>query len=495
MTAGMENNGWADALAAQDAARRSAQDAETRKYGERVMSEFDNIVTRDREKKAEARRMKDATLSALMLHARNGDGFVPPSLLAAASRNMGFPVAGGNFDENGNFMLYTAAKGRDGRTLLSPVAIASPEMQLGTLSRAQMGIGMQRDIYSRLSERYTPSQLDGLGLRNPDAPVSDGGVTLSGGTARRLGASILGPERRGISAFGANGRGGFTNYENNADTGFRTVREDYGTRGNDGAADWKLVSAGPDPSDDEFDADGNKAVNPNPRQMRRYENGKTGEVVSVRDGEQPPWERSATSEKERIARANNAARLERDRANNAARLEMQGEKAKAAKENVETQTEATKYKADAMERIAAIRANAKGKGSDSSGGGSKGPAYNGRDLKDVVDILTNPLADEETKNAARNVLNAISSAMGGAGKDEQPGKNPGSADPNMGVGYFYPKNVWTAIEQAGQPGDNGGNKTDWQEPPNGQYRLKKNGISYHWGRNKSDGKWGYFPDK
>lgn len=43
-------------------------------------------------------------------------------------------------------------------------------------------------------------------------------------------------------------------------------------------------------------------------------------------------------------------------------------------------------------------------------------------------------------------------------------------------------------------GDNGGNKTDRQAPPNGQYRLKKDGISYHWGKSKN-GKWGYFPDK
>lgn len=442
MAAGMQNDGWADALAAQDAARRNAQDAETRKYGERVMSEFDNIVTRDREKKAEARRMKDATLSALMLHARNGDGFVPPSLLAAASRNMGFPVAGGNFDESGNFMLYTVAKGRDGKSQFSPVAIASPEMQFGTLSRAQMGIEMRRDIYSRLSERYTPSQLDGLGLRNPDAPASDGGVTLSGGTARRLGASILGPERRGISAFGANGRGGFTNYENNADTGYRTVREDYGTRADDSA---------------------------------QFEK----------------------SEKERIADADNAARLE-----------LQNRKSDASRATAKMNAEATRYKADAMERIAAIRANAKGKGSDSSGGGSKGPSYKGRDLKDVVDILTNPLADDETKEAARNVLNAMSNAMGGTGtasqeqgrdeqpgQDEQPGKNPKSVDPDMGVGYFYPKNVRTAMEQAGRPGDGDGeNGAGRQEPPNGQYKVKKDGISYHWGKSKS-GKWGYFPDK
>lgn len=43
-------------------------------------------------------------------------------------------------------------------------------------------------------------------------------------------------------------------------------------------------------------------------------------------------------------------------------------------------------------------------------------------------------------------------------------------------------------------GDNSGDETARQEPPNGQYKVEKDGISYHWGKSKS-GKWGYFPDK
>lgn len=43
-------------------------------------------------------------------------------------------------------------------------------------------------------------------------------------------------------------------------------------------------------------------------------------------------------------------------------------------------------------------------------------------------------------------------------------------------------------------GDNGDYATAGQEPPNGQYKVEKDGISYHWGKSKS-GRWGYFPDK
>lgn len=44
-------------------------------------------------------------------------------------------------------------------------------------------------------------------------------------------------------------------------------------------------------------------------------------------------------------------------------------------------------------------------------------------------------------------------------------------------------------------GDNTTHETSEKvEPPDGQYNVVKDGVSYHWGRSKS-GKWGYFPDK
>lgn len=49
-------------------------------------------------------------------------------------------------------------------------------------------------------------------------------------------------------------------------------------------------------------------------------------------------------------------------------------------------------------------------------------------------------------------------------------------------------------QTAATRGGDGGNRTARQEPPDGQYKVKKDGISYHWGKSKS-GKWKYFPDK
>ena len=93
----MENeNDWNEALSQQENDRQAADDAEQKRYGEQVMSDFDNLVAKGNQRRAESRRMKDATLSAMILQARNGNGYVPPDVLDAASENMGFRVAGGN---------------------------------------------------------------------------------------------------------------------------------------------------------------------------------------------------------------------------------------------------------------------------------------------------------------------------------------------------------------------------------------------------------------
>lgn len=94
---------------------------------------------------------------------------------------------------------------------------------------------------------------------------------------------------------------------------------------------------------------------------------------------------------------------------------------------------------------------------------------------------------------------ALERQRGGGTGDGGTGQSQ-TVDPSMEARDFWPSGVRTAADAVAQPqttatsGDNGGNKTGRQEPPNGQYRLKKDGISYHWGKSKN-GKWGYFPDK
>ena len=281
----IQTNGWNAAVLEQERELQARDDEETRQYGEKMMADFGNLVMQDQQKRAEIRRMKDATLSTMMLQARNGDGFVPRAVLEAASANMGFDVAGGNFDKKGNFIVYS----HDQNGNMVPVAIASPEMQFQTLSRAKMGLDYQREIYgNNLAKRYTREQLDKFGFTNPDAPQTVGSTTMSGSTARRV-FGMGGPERRGISSFSADGKGGFSRTQTGPDG--VTAREDFGTRDQNDNGRWKLLSSGPD--------------------GKRYENSKTGHVVTVRDGELAPWEQS---DKTRVAQINAKSQSERDAA-------------------------------------------------------------------------------------------------------------------------------------------------------------------------------------
>lgn len=374
-------NDWNAALSEQENERQSANDAETQKYGEQVMSDFDNLVMQGNQRRAESRRMRDATLSAMILQARKGNGFVPPDVLEAASENMGFRVAGGNFDKNGNFILYGLQQGQDGNAQMTPVAVASPGMQLQTLGRAKMGLEYQRELYGNLSRRFTPEQLEKRGYFNPDAPQVVGSTTISSGTARRV-FGFGGPERRGGGTFSADGKGGFTRTQTVPDG--VTEREDFGTRDPNNKGRWKQISVGADPDDKKFDENGNEVYNPNPRQIRRYENDKTGEIVTVKDGEAPPWERHAASEKERIAKMNNESREA-----------IQQSKAQTAKDVAETSAQATTEKAQKAYETAAARLDA---------ARAKKQTLSSSDLRVLSDIGKNYALPEEARNAAVDKL-------------------------------------------------------------------------------------------
>lgn len=316
----MENeNDWNEALSQQENDRQAADDAEQKRYGEQVMSDFDNLVAKGNQRRAESRRMKDATLSAMILQARNGNGYVPPDVLDAASENMGFRVAGGNFDKKGNFILY----------------------------------GLQQG----------------------------------------------GPERRGVSSFSADGKGGFSRTHTGPDG--VTTREDFGTRDPNYKGEWRVLSKGPS-EDSEIEHDevvtdenGNPVLNDkgekvtrrvkgNRSQVTRYENSKTGEVVSVKDGETPPWERQATSEKERIAKMNNDSREA-----------IQKSRSQTARDVANASAQATKEKAQKAYETAAARLDA---------AKSKKQALSAFDLRVLSDIGKNYALPEEARNAAVDKL-------------------------------------------------------------------------------------------
>ena len=569
-------NDWDAALQRQDEEARIAADAEAQRYGEQVMSDFDNLVTKGNQQRAESRRMKDATLSALILQARGNNGFVPADVLDAASANMGFRVAGGNFDKNGNFFLYTQ-DGQSGQ--LVPMAMASPEMQYRTLDRAKMGVDYRREIYGGMARRLTPAQLTQMGILNPDVPSATG-TTVGGGTARRV-FGFGGPERRGVSAFSADGRGGFSRMDMGADGVVN--REDMGTRDPNSAGQWRQISVGADPDDRTYDENGNEVHNPNPRQIRRYENSKTGEVVSVRDGETPPWQTSrAPGKGVEIARINAASREKVADANNRTKLDVAKLSADNRKEIADAANILKKYGIDvgfqkALEGYASNESIAdkreKGRQArailrDSQAWGrlaieqakvdnnlavqmKKADTYGKRvdlieqKIKNDYEIqMKRAKTDEERqkaeetykerkadieegnldlgwfkaetaadlgqqkldntkddKAADRKLKRELAELRARAQRDVLAGDRGTSADALKRI-------IQLQEELEGGKKDTGDKATTDEvkkissdlgvepgnEPPNGEHKVVKDGISYHWGKSKS-GKWGYFPDK
>ena len=169
-------------------------------------------------------------------------------------------------------------------------------MQYGVYERSRTGLAQRQKIFDDMSRRFTPDQLAKLGVKDTRGAVEvSPGVRDKGGMFSQMMDPWKG-RHSSIGAFSADGRGGFTEYYSGKETGHQLVSRDFGTRATNGAEQWRQISVGPDPDSD----DGT--------QLRRYENFRTGEVVSVRDGETPPWEERGRGDKERIARINAASR-------------------------------------------------------------------------------------------------------------------------------------------------------------------------------------------
>lgn len=237
--------------------------------------------------------------SALRLAAENG-GRLPQYAWQGLGGGLGLDgkngaIVGGGYDRNGGFTLMVARRNQQtGQVEQAPMTF-TPKDQYGLMLSAP-GIFSRQEVdgmRGQLIDNYHmhPDQV-------PEVPqgwgetgnIGIGNRTASGGTSVNPNW-LYGPQRHStISAFGANGRGGFTQYYSGDETGNQLVSQDSGARAAENKGRWKVLSRGADPNSD----DGT--------QITRYENDKTGEVVSVRDGETPPWESRAGSEKERIAR-------------------------------------------------------------------------------------------------------------------------------------------------------------------------------------------------
>lgn len=114
----------------------------------------------------------------------------------------------------------------------------------------------------------------------------------------------------------------------------------------------------------------------------------------------------------------------------------------------------------------------------------------------LTKILSDAFNPQDDADSNRPLTSSpYENKSGGAGKD---GKTYEVIRSSTGavIGKREVKSDGAAaqLQTTATPDSGGENGTGRQEPPNGQYKVKKDGISYHWGKSKS-GKWGYFPDK
>ena len=303
---------WDDALREQNDERNRVREEMRAASMANIMREnaavFDNYMKMHAQTVAEQRQRNRRgaanLLSAFKIGAYSG-GKVPTDMLTGLNDALGYDgrtrgIYAVSVMGNGDVKFGVAQKDPKTGELSSSIQDI-PFSQIYNMALENPGI-LSRDELMRLRNNSITTQKLTEDMANRDMPPvpDDYGVvrTPVGGMTPTSGISVnpawlYGPQRRAnISAFGANGHGGFTNYDSNEDTGHQLQVRDSGTRAAEDKGRWKVLSSGADPNRD----DGT--------QLTRYENSKTGEVVSVRDGETPPWESRAGSEKERIARIN-----------------------------------------------------------------------------------------------------------------------------------------------------------------------------------------------
>ena len=269
-----------NALAAQ---QRDTRETEQMDADQKLFDGFVNIETAARDRQLALNHQRAIAGAAMIDSAFRNGGMSDRSLSQAFSEAFGQPIYGGQIldlpDGKGKaFVMYGATKDQQtGEAKVAPVAMMDGAQMMKVLQSAKLGgrtEGVQKAIYGDLSSRFTPDQLGKMGIQNPSAPISTGGVVISAAGMRALRGEPR--PRSTISVFsniGGDGKVG---------TGTRsaTIRPDgtreevtTGSRREDAPGRWRVLSVGPDPSDEKGE-----------RQIRRYENDKTGEVVDVPEG-------------------------------------------------------------------------------------------------------------------------------------------------------------------------------------------------------------------
>lgn len=148
---------------------------------QQMFQQMGQLVERGKAERQRKRNLDDAALASGMIYAKQGNGFIPPDMLQALSSQLGQEITGGNYTADGNFVLYgrevvrDPGSGRVVRSGMSPIAVATPEMQMRVLQRSGLGQGLQEQLWDYMTApgRLTPQQVQDRGFKDPRAAQRD----------------------------------------------------------------------------------------------------------------------------------------------------------------------------------------------------------------------------------------------------------------------------------------------------------------------------------
>lgn len=309
------DNGWTEALNEQNRESVYEQRRSATMSQRQALGGYEQLAGQADLQEQESHDAKSNAVAAMLKLAISRGGRVPQSVIGALNRDLGMDgknraIYGVGIGANGDFIIKQARKDANTGQVLSQDVTLSPMDQYrimlskpGIFSRSDVG-----NMATMLNRRFGFKESE---IPLPDDTMWDGdaaqlpeearvGTRTPEGAVRVRGSWLAGPGKRGGSSFSADGKGGFT--RSAWDGNGNRIEENGGTRA-DEKGQWKQISVGADTSEEpkqRYDEDGNPVYTAPSRQVRRYENTKTGEVVSVRDGETPPWEKGAASEKAQI---------------------------------------------------------------------------------------------------------------------------------------------------------------------------------------------------
>ena len=239
---------WAGELARQQEAdgRRMAQerDAAMAQRADAQRNVLDGYVRYGLDKIEQGRQAQDMwgdhVAAAMLLAARN-NGQVPQYMFPGMNAARGLDgktatIYGGGYTKGGTGFVLAAAKkdpqtgqlvpDRDASVMLDTRGMYDIMYNRPVMFSRQQLQGVHDMLAKQVADRSSGQE------KLPDIPSNWGeiGNGANGGKTAASWSWLNPRERSGISAFGSNGRGGFTQYESDEGTGYQLQSRDFGTR-------------------------------------------------------------------------------------------------------------------------------------------------------------------------------------------------------------------------------------------------------------------------